>query len=351
MDIKWAWNYFESWDIHLSPSFQRILSYDIQSLIHTDIMGLLEFEKIDAYIAHQRFLTWFWKRSDNSLAQESKLLYDKIFYLADRIHMSYWDNPITVHIGSHSFVRLNETIPIDWVPTIYDIRNRSHPGILLSGVGALQIHTKEWIRIPLLLRDSDAPSDAGKYTLPAGRADKSPGLTAYEEILEELTLFDKKDNELHLIVPYLTDGWISREKILQLAVIARWKYILARIRAGDISIQSLAEFTSAVPILIPLSVSQQWENILTIFHDESADMPYEIRESGFFPVYDEDMNTYEMVRWFFLNLEDYDEIISWDGDWFWRDSQLFSLTEIEKLNLRGLLVSSLNWSLELAAFN
>lgn len=92
-------------------------------------------------------------------------------------------------------------------------------------MGALQIETNDGIRIPLLQRDSGAPTDAGKYTLPAGRADKSPGLTAYEEILEEMVLFGRKNGKMILIVPFLEDASISKEKAKLLVSVSSAKFI------------------------------------------------------------------------------------------------------------------------------
>ena len=334
----------------ISPGLQKILSSGVQSTIGADVVKLLELEQSEDYIAYNQLLNLIRGGNNDSLAQEIWPLYDKIFYIANRIDTAHWDSPMTVYIGPQSFVRLNEKVKVDWIPTVADLRNGISDSVLFSGIGALQIQTKEWPRIPLLQRDAGAPTDAGKYTLPAGRADKTPGLTAYEEILEELVLFGKKNNKLHLIVPYIQGGWISEQKALQLVSIARGKYINALLKTGNTTLKNMADLLSANSILVPLSVSQKWEDIQTVFQDDNKNISYKSLENGFFPIHDKAVNTYEMVRWFSLNLEDFDGIISWDGDWFWRNSQLFSLSEIQKMNLSEDVVTSLKWAIELGIF-
>ncbi len=334
----------------ISPSLQKILSSGVQYTIGADVTKLLELEQSENYIAYNQLLSLLRGGNNNSLSQETWPLYDKIFYVADSIQSAQWDMPMTIHIGSQPFVRLNEKVKVNWIPTVADLRDRISDGILFSGVGALHIQTKEWLRIPLLQRDSGAPTDAGKYTLPAGRADKTPGLTAYEEILEELVLFGKKNDELYLIVPYISGGWISKEKASQLVSIAQGKYINALLKSGNMSLRNATQLISANPIFVPLSISQKWENIKTVFRDEQWNMSHESLENGFFPFHDKTVNTYEMIRWFHLNLKDFDEIIAWDGDWFWRNSQLFSLSEIKEMNLSADVVTSLKWAIELGVF-
>lgn len=69
------------------------------------------------------------------------------------------------------------------------MRKKERLGTLFSGVAAIELKTKKGKRIPLLQRDSGAPVDAGKYTLPAGRADKIINNVTNEELLEEMVFF------------------------------------------------------------------------------------------------------------------------------------------------------------------
>lgn len=337
----------------LSPQLQKVIASWIQQWVKSDTEKLLLLEQSENYIAYIQLLKLLCSQKDtNSLAQETGPLYDKVFYVADSIMGSNWSQPMTINIWSHSFVRLNNKIEIDGIPTVADFRNKLQEWILFSGVGALQIHTKDWVWIPLLQRDSGAPTDAGKYTLPAGRADKTPGLTAYEEILEELVIFWKKDNKIQLIVPFDENGWISKEKALQLVSIARWRYINALLKSGEsISMNHINDLISAEPVFVPLYVSQEWESIQTVFRDEKESVYNESMEKWFFPVHDVGINTYEMVRWFDLDLSDFEDISTWDGDGFWRNTRLFSLSEIQDMDLENDVVFSLKWAIELGVFD
>lgn len=336
----------------VSPQLMGLLASWVQQGVKLDTEKLLKLEQSEDYIAYIQLLKLLHSQKEaNSLAQETEPLYDKVFYVANAIENWSWDQPMSIHIWSSSFVRLNDKIDVQNIPTVAELRNKSCEGILFSWVGALKIQTKDWAKIPLLQRDSGVPTDPGKYTLPAGRADKTPGLTAYEEILEELVLFGKKDNTVQLIVPFDENGWISKEKALQLVSIARWRYINSLLkRSWNISISHIDEFISAEPVFISLGISSNWKSVRTVFHDDVSKKSHEVFEKWFFPIHDEGVNTYEMVRWFNLDLTDFDDISIWDGDGFWRDTGLFTLSEIRYMDLKNDVVVALKWAIELGAF-
>ena len=192
----------------------------------------------------------------------------------------------------------------------------------------LSVSRLQWLRIPLLKRDSWAPSDAGKYTLPAGRADKSPGLTAHEEILEEIVIFGKKDGKMHLIVPYMADGGISEEKAKTLVNIARAKYLSKLVEKWGSQDNTIQEMLSAEVMIIPMNLWKWWESIKTIFEWTSWQKPHEVIETGISPIHDVPNNTYEMVRSFSLDLSGFTDLVLWDGDGFGRDTAFFTLDQI-----------------------
>ncbi len=310
-------------------------------------------EQTETYVAYVQLLDMLRTQSESaSFTQETGPLYDEIFYVADSIEGSNWDWPIAINVWAQSFVRLNDKINVPWLPTVTELRNKTQEGILFSGVGAIQIQTKDGMRISLLQRYAWAPTDAGKYTLPAGRADKTPGLTAYEEVLEELVLFGKKDNKLQLIIPFIENGGISEGKALQLVSIARGQYINTLLKSNEnISIESIYDLISAEPIIIPLHVTEWWRSVRTIFHDAMNWVFHEVMENGIYPVHDEKANTYEMVRSFSLDLQDFDEVISGDGDGFGRNIRLFTLDEIKGMDLEKEAVASLHGAIWLGVFD
>ncbi len=250
----------------------------------------------------------------------------------------------------NSMVRLNDTITARWLPTVAELRNSTKPGILFSWVGALQIETNDGIRIPLLQRDSGAPTDAGKYTLAAGRADKSPGLTAYEEILEEMVLFGRKNGKMILIVPFLEDASISKEKAKLLVSVSSAKFINKLLETTHSWQRDIIELMSAELVIVPLFVSKKWESVQTVFHDIHGKPAHSVIEKGIFPIHDTAVNTYEMVRWFSLDLTWFSNLVIGDGDWFGRNTHLFSSTEIQKLDLEKDAVASLRIAIELGVF-
>ena len=326
-----------------------LLSLASQKKTHEAALHIME--RSESYIAYMT-LPHLQRASlgNVNLTQEASELYDKVFYLASDI--SRWDDGMmTVTVPLGSMVRLNDKISVDGLATVNELRQSKNPGILFSGVGAISIQTAEWLRIPLLKRDNWAPSDAGKYTLPAGRADKSPGLTAYEELLEEIVMFGKKDGQMHLIVPYMVDGGISAEKAKALVNIAMAKYLSKLIEKWGSQNNTIQEMLSAETMVVPMNLWTWWESIKTVFQWTSWQMPHEVIESGIFPIHDAPNNTYEMVRSFSLDLSGFSDLHVWDGDGFGRDAAFFTLGEIRSMDLDTEVVSSLKWAIEQGIFS
>lgn len=313
--------------------------------------ALYSIEQSESYIAYMTLLHLQRASPNNvSLTQEVNQLYDKVFYLASRI-LRWDDGTMAVTVPLGSMVRLNDKVPVDGLSTVNELRQSNKPGILFSGVGAISIQTAEWLRIPLLKRDSWAPSDAGKYTLPAGRADKSPGLTAYEEILEEIVIFGKKDGKMHLIVPYMADGGISEEKAKTLVNIARAKYLSKLVEKWGSQDNIIQEMLSAEAMIVPMNLWKWWESIKTIFEWTSWQKPHEVIETGIFPIHDVPNNTYEMVRSLSLNLSGFRDLHLWDGDGFGRDTAFFTLDQIQNMDLDMDVVAALKWAIEKGIFD
>ena len=175
----------------------------IRELIEEESQG-------DELVAYAQLLSLTRKWPTESLIQEQNPLYDKVFYKAKSIKRN--NDGTYVIVTEDAFVRLNDKIPAWDIPTVGELRNKTKEGILFSWVGALSIITRDGVRIPLLRRDAGAPTDAGKYTLPAGRADKSPGLTAYEECLEEMVILARKNGQLEIVVPFVEGLGITESK-------------------------------------------------------------------------------------------------------------------------------------------
>lgn len=334
----------------ISPEIRKLLLTWIASDVYEKASKLIDMEKQDEWVAYVQLLNILSQSPDSSsLAQEVSTLYDKIFYVADSIESDEQGN-LVVRVWSNGFVRLNDKIQLPGLPMVNELRSRSKEGVLFSWVGAIQIDTKNWIRIPLLQRDAGAPSDAGKYTLPAGRADKSPWLTAYEEVLEEIVLFAEKEWRTYQVVPFIQDGWISEEKAKQLASIARGHYINSILKWSiDMSLEKLSELISADYTVIPLHVTSGWNRVKTIFSGALNREGNEIIEDGFFPVHDEKFNTYEMVRWFRLDLRDFNNVTCWDGDGFGRNAQLVNSADFDKIGIEN-MVTSLQAAIKLGVF-
>lgn len=276
----------------------------------------------------------------NSLIQESSQLHDKVFYVADSLESDNKGN-LTVTVWPNGFVRLNDKIPVNGLPTINELRKSEKPGILFSGVAAVSIETRNGKYIPLLKRDAGAPSDAGKFTLPAGRADTSPWLTAYKELVEELVIFWKTgdiDTPLVQIVPFLKNGGTSEEKAKQLALIGRSRYIQSILKSGssNILLTQVQSLISAPVILEELTVLDGGVNVTTIFPGKE-DTP--VIEGGFVPVMDKWVNTMEFVRIFWLDLSKYEDINVGDGDGFGRETALFSPDDVRSLGTGNMVVS------------
>lgn len=322
-----------------SPSSPELL----ERLAHT-MREITEIEKEDRYVAYVNFLNNFLDGNSQLLVTENNPLYDKIFYAAREIREDT-DKSISIVLWADRFVRLSDKIPAQNLPTVWAVRNKIENGILFSGVGALEIYTDQGKKIPLILRDAWAPVEPNKYTLPAWRADKLPGITAYEEILEEILLMGMKDGKRVIFVPYIQDGDIYPEKAKNLVLMARNKYILSQIQKWADQ-NDLLEIYNAELILIPMTVKSWWVSIKTSFGDVSLGPLKIFKEDGFYPLHDEIVNTWEMIRAFSINLLGFTDITVGDGDGFGRDTKLYSLEEMQNLKPDE-CVSSLNhvrWS-------
>lgn len=302
--------------------------------IGKSISQVVNFEEDDGYVSYVTLLNSL--HGSGSLEQMNQSFYDKIFYLAKNISWTQEDG-YHMDIPHNSFVRLNDKIPAVELPTVNELRSGNEKWVLFSGVAAIQLQTSDGYFVPLLKRDSWAPTDPNKYTLPAGRVDKSPWKVAYEELLEELVIFGKIDGKLVQIIPELLG--ISREKIYTLASIARDKYVKSLINHWSDLIDILpylqAEFSYA-----PLVISSKGTDIVTRFIDEKGNSE-SITEWGFFPLHDKSVNTYEMIRWFTMDLISFHNIEVGDGDGFWRDAALFTLEDLSALTDAD-MTSSLN---------
>lgn len=326
------------------PSLQLTLRDGVSAIIKSEA----EWDELVAY-AHLLSLTRKWPTE--SLIQEQNPLYDQVFYMAKSIERN--PDGTYVIVTEDAFVRLNDKIPAWDIPTVGELRNKTKEGILFSWVGALSIITRDGVRIPLLRRDAGAPTDAGKYTLPAGRADKSPGLTAYEECLEEIVIFARKNGELTVIVPYLENAWVNESKAKLLVQLARTRYLQKLVQSSEaISLSALEEIINAP--LTPVTV-RLWNggNVKTIFdtgYDEKYN-PQGIEESGIHAFHDTAVNTFEFIRSLSLDLTPYDDIHVVDGDGFGRESGLFTLEELHQFGENGEAVKSLEAALRLWAFS
>lgn len=90
-----------------------------------------------------------------STVQELGSFYDKIFFRAENVSRDD-DGSYVLDVNAASdagFVRLNEKIeaPID---TVGALRSKEAPGILFSGIGALEIQTKDGKAYPIIQRDA-----------------------------------------------------------------------------------------------------------------------------------------------------------------------------------------------------
>ncbi len=93
--------------------------------------------------------------SRESTVQELGSFYDKIFFRAESAER-HEDGNYTLNINAASnagFVRLNEKIeaPVD---TVGALRSKEAPGVLFSGIGALEIQTKDGKVYPVIQRDA-----------------------------------------------------------------------------------------------------------------------------------------------------------------------------------------------------
>lgn len=298
--------------------------YWLTQRISKGISQVVNLEIDDRYTSYVALLDSL--HGSSSLEQKNQPFYDKIFYLAKDISWAQEDG-YNIDIPHNSFVRLNDKIPVTELPTVNELRSGKEKWVLFSGVAAIQLQTSDGIRIPLLRRDKWAPTDPNKYTLPAGRADKSPWKVAYEELIEELVIFGKIDGKLVQIIPELPD--VSREKIYILASVARDTYVKSLINRWSDLIDILP-YIQADFSYVPLSVSSGGTEIVTRFIDENGNSE-SVTESGFFPLHDIWVNTYEMIRGFTMNLRNFSDIEVGDGDGFWRDATLFTIQDLSAL--------------------
>lgn len=81
-----------------SPELQKILSAGMRATISMDTAKLLELEQSEDYIAYNQLLRLLQKGDTNSLAQETGPLYDKVFYIADRIDVAHHGEPMTIYV-------------------------------------------------------------------------------------------------------------------------------------------------------------------------------------------------------------------------------------------------------------
>jgi hypothetical protein len=95
-------------------------------------------------------------------------------------------------------------------------------------------------------------------------------------------------------------------------------------------------------IIETLGIHEWWVDVKTAFSDTPDSS---IVEWGFFLVNDSMANTMEFVRWFHLDLSQYDALHVWDGDWFGRDTKLFSIPELESIG-SDKMVASLRWVID-----
>ena len=304
----------------------------------------------DELVAYAQLLSLTRKWPTESLIQEQNPLYDKVFYKAKSIERN--PDGTYVIVTEDAFVRLNDKIPAWDIPTVGELRNKTKEGILFSWVGALSISTRDGVRIPLLRRDAGAPTDAGKYTLPAGRADKSPGLTAYEECLEEMVILARKNGQLEIVVPFVEGLGITESKAKLLVQLARWRYLTKVLQSGGkITEWAFLEILKA-PIVLQNAHIGKGESVKTIFETWANDVfpPQCIEESGIVPYHDEAVNTFEFIRSISLDLGEYESVEIRDGDGFGREAGLFTREQVQDFVSKWETVASLKAAEELWAF-
>ena len=325
----------------------RLLTLGVMSELWTRVNMLIESESREKVAAYIHFMSQMQNRE--SPLQELNSFYDTIFFIADSIEQNT-EGDWTIQINTSSlgggFVRLNKNIPAE-IPTIPALRNKETSGILFSWVGMLSILTKSWERVyPLIHRDENAPSDPGKFTLPAGRCDKTPWATVYEEIIEELVLFWKKDGKIYMIIPDIDNEVLSRTKVIQLAEIARYKYLNSLIQKNGVNSLDWKQWIIGAPLYFaPVQELWWWKKIRTVFHHDWV-FQKETEESGFYPVHDEKNNTYEMVKRLDMDVTEFDEIYPGDGDGFGRDVFLCNRWDVESFVDAGKCVYSLEWAVQ-----
>lgn len=79
-------------------------------------------------------------------------------------------------------------------------------------------------------------------------------------------------------------------------------------------------------ICVPLFVKNNGVNIISHYEKQQ----YE--SSGFFPFYDKDVNTWEMIRGFEMDVTDFDDVFIGDGDGFCRETKMLSIEEVDLLS-------------------
>lgn len=271
------------------------------------------------------------------LNQESEIergpLYDKVFFIAETIEEDP-NNWVNIQIESNRFVRLSDEIPEKWFPTIRELRGKESSWVLFSWVAAITIMTHEGARIPLIKRDTWAPTDAGKLTLPAGRGDKIPGRVALEELIEELVMFGIKDGQRVQIVPYVT-GEITKQKAKKLGEVAKSKYISSLIKRGE-NMDTIFGYMDLPVVLSPLGIPEWWKKVTTHIGEKT------FTEEWIYPFHDASVNTWEMIRNFVLDLRDCSDLIFGDGDGLWRNVETFSPEEIVNMDSEKLVTSLQN---------
>ncbi|GAB0174251.1 MAG: hypothetical protein HHAS10_01300 [Candidatus Altimarinota bacterium] len=323
----------------------------LQAQLKDGVTQVIEGESTgEELVAYAHLLSLTREGANASLLQESHPLYDKVFYKASSIEQN--PDGTYVVITEDSFVRLNDKVDAPKIATVGELRNKSKEGILFSGVAALSIETKDGKRIPLLRRDAGAPTDAGKYTLPAGRADKSPGLTAYEESLEEIVLIGRKNGKPEIIVPYLEGGGIPIVKAILLVQLARTRYLSKRIKSeGNVGLKEVLEILEA-PLTIKTLTLGPGKNVKTVFATGLTKifLPQGIEEGGIHTFHDEGVNTFEFIRSFSLDLTEYDTLSVADGDGFGREAGLYEEKQVQTFVEEGETVTSLKAANQLGAF-
>lgn len=331
------------WTPEPLPSLQRILSEGISTLISNETEG-------EELVAYAQLLSLTRNGSTASLIQEQNPLYDKVFYQAKSIKKN--SDGTYVVVTDDAFVRLNDTVNAPHIPTVAELRNKTREGILFSWVAALTIKTREGARIPLLKRDALAPTDPGKYTLPAGRADKSPGLTAYEECLEEIIILGRKNGKLEIIIPYLEGAGVTESKAKLLVGLARARYLTRALKWGEKMSKWIFHEILNAPFVIQKAQLGKGETVKTIFETGMNEVfpPQCIEEAGILPYHDEKVNTFEFIRSICVDLREYDTIEICDGDWFWREAGMFHPDQVNELIHQSKTVSSLRAAFELWAF-